>query len=129
MRFSFLYSFIFINRTFFPHTTIFTKNVCFGALKIKYQNVPIIYNDLCYMLLSCLTYRPADFLKCTARVYVSLKYSLRISYHCEHSWSHWAFLIWCFHFKKMELGEGHSRQSLGMKVWPKYESRWPNFFH
>ena len=40
MRFSFVFSLIFKNRTFFPHTSILTKNVFLVTLKAKYQNDP-----------------------------------------------------------------------------------------
>ena len=39
MRFSFVFSLIFKIRTFFPHTSIFTKNDFWVILKAKYQNV------------------------------------------------------------------------------------------
>ena len=40
MRFSFVFSLIFKNRTFIPHATILTKNVFLVNLKAKYQNDP-----------------------------------------------------------------------------------------
>ena len=40
MRISFVFSLIFKNRTFFPHSSILTKNVFLVTLKAKYQNDP-----------------------------------------------------------------------------------------
>ena len=40
MRFSFVFSLIFKNRTFFPNISILTKNVFLDTLKAKYQNDP-----------------------------------------------------------------------------------------
>ena len=48
MRFSFVFSLIFKNRTFFPYTSILKKNVFLITLKAKYQNVPII-SEFCHM--------------------------------------------------------------------------------
>ena len=41
MRFSFVFSLMFKNRTFIPNTSILTKNVFLVTLKAKYQNDPI----------------------------------------------------------------------------------------
>ena len=38
MIFSFVFSHIFENQTFFPHTSILMKNNCWGVFKAYYQN-------------------------------------------------------------------------------------------
>ena len=43
-RFSFVFSLIFENRTYYPHTSILTTNYFLVILKAKYQNVPSILN-------------------------------------------------------------------------------------
>ena len=48
MRFYFVFSLTFQKLTFFPHTSILTKNVFLVNLKAKYQNVPII-SEFCHM--------------------------------------------------------------------------------